>query len=196
MWPKRVAKRWCLLRDLLERVPLLLRAGLPPRRGHQPKISHAISSHSPTASAAALRPGRARLCIEVTRLLTLQAQLSRVKLSETPSQTSHDRNLSEGSIVGPYTPNSLLRSQPEIDFQQAAIPSLGAAAFLLLAVIFSLQSHGSRSEHCASHRGASISAPTAARAAVYFGRGSSVFRMRYAIRVVIDWPGTIIEVNV
>ena len=94
-----------------------------------------MQSHftSPTASAATLRPDRARLCTEVTRLLTLQAQLSRVKMGETPSQTSRDRHLSEGSIVGPYTSNSPPRSQPRMDFNKLQYLPLALPRFSLLA---------------------------------------------------------------
>jgi hypothetical protein len=97
-----------------------------------------MQSHctSPTASAATLRPDRARLCTEVTRLLTLQTQLSRVKMGETPSQTSRDRNLSEGSIVGPYTSNSPPRSQPRMDFNKLQYLPLALPRFSLLAGIF------------------------------------------------------------
>src|ERR1700730_16668792 len=91
---------------------------------------------SPTASAATLRPHRARLCTEVTRLLTLQAQLSRVKMGETPSQTSRDRNLSEGSIVGPYTSNSPPRSQPRMDSNKLQYLPVALPRFSLLAGIF------------------------------------------------------------
>jgi len=112
----------------------------------------AMQSHftSPSACAATLRPDRARLCTEVTRLLTLQAQLSRVKMGETPSQTSHDRNLSEGSIVGPYTSNSPPRVTAKDGFQQAPRPSRSAAAFFAASEgYFSFWWHGSRCEACA-----------------------------------------------
>src|ERR1700736_1989392 len=61
---------------------------------------------------------------KVIKQLPLQAQLSRVKMSETPSQTSRDRNLSDGSIVGPYTSNSPPRSQRRMDFNKLQYPSL------------------------------------------------------------------------
>jgi hypothetical protein len=65
----------------------------------------------------------------VIKQLPLQAQLSRVKMSETPSQTSRDRNLSEGSVVGPYTIEFPASLTAKDGFQQAPIPSRSAAAF-------------------------------------------------------------------
>src|ERR1700730_4920400 len=61
---------------------------------------------------------------KVIKQLPLQAQLSRVKMSETPSQTSRDRNLSERSIVGPYTIEFPASVTAKDGFHQAPIPSL------------------------------------------------------------------------
>ena len=61
-------------------------------------IGRAISFRSPTASASK-RTARATLLTKVISLLALQAQLSRVKTSQTLGQISHGRILSEGSIV-------------------------------------------------------------------------------------------------
>src|SRR6202047_5473875 len=66
---------------------------------------------------------------KVIKQLPLQAQLSPVKMSETPSQTSRDRNLSEGSVVGPYTIEFPASVTAKDGFQQAPIPSRSAAAF-------------------------------------------------------------------
>jgi hypothetical protein len=53
-------------------------------------------------------------------------------MGETPSQTSRDRNLSEGSIVGPYTSNSPPRSQPRMDFNKLQYLPLALPRFSLL----------------------------------------------------------------
>jgi hypothetical protein len=58
-------------------------------------------------------------------------------MGETLSQTSHDRILSEGRIVAPYTSNSLPWSQPKMDFNQLqylplALPHLSLLARILL----------------------------------------------------------------
>src|SRR3984893_10752461 len=82
--------------------------------------------------------------------LPLQAQLSRVKMSETPSQTSHDRNLSEGSVVGPYTIEFPASVTAKDGFQQTPIPSRSAAAFFAAGRgYFSFWWHGSRCEAAA-----------------------------------------------